>query len=207
MQIAIPLYPRFTALDAVGPYTVLAFAPDIAVTFVAAERGPVIDDKGQLTMEAASSFDEMARPDVIVVPGGPGTRAAMSDRRLLRWIAEAHEHTRVTASVCSGALVLGAAGLLQGRSATTHWGWLQYLKGLGAVPVAERVVIDGRLMTAAGVSAGIDMGLTLLATLTSAETAQTVQLAIEYDPRPPFQAGSPHSAPPGMAKHALGLIS
>ncbi|HEU4544398.1 MAG TPA: DJ-1/PfpI family protein [Jiangellaceae bacterium] len=115
--------------------------------------------------------------------------------------------SQLTASVCSGALVLGVAGLLQGRSATTHWGWLQYLKGLGAVPVAERVVIEGELMTAARVSAGIDTGLTLLATLTSAETAQTVQLAIEYDPRPPFQAGSPHTAPPGLAKHALALIS
>jgi transcriptional regulator GlxA family with amidase domain len=185
---------------------VLAFAPGIDVTFVAPEPGPVVDDRGQLTIEATSSFDELTGPDVVIVPGGPGTRAAMSDGRLLQWIRRAHENTRVTASVCTGSFILGAAGLLRQQRATTHWGWLQRLEDVGAAPVAERVVVEGKIMTAAGVSAGIDMGFTLLAELTSDELARTVQLAIEYDPRPPFHTGSPGAAPTDRAERALRLI-
>ncbi|MEU6430062.1 DJ-1/PfpI family protein [Microbispora sp. NPDC046973] len=206
MNIAIPLYPRFTALDAVGPYTVLAFAPGCTVTFVAAEPGPVLDDRGSLSLAATASYDDVPAPDVIVVPGGPGTIEALADAELLGWIARAHERTRWTTSVCSGSFLLGAAGLLKGRRATTHWGWLDQLAGFGAEPVSERVVADGRIVTAAGVSAGIDMALTLLAEMRDEETAQAVQLAIEYDPRPPFDAGNPKTAPAGLTDRAMALI-
>ncbi|MEU8249125.1 DJ-1/PfpI family protein [Nonomuraea sp. NPDC048916] len=147
-------------LDAVGPYPVLAFAPGYTVTFVAAEPGPVLDDRGGLTLTATASYADLPHPDMVVVPGGPGTAGALSDRRLLGWLGRAHERTRWTTSVCSGSLLLGAAGLLKGRKATTHWGWLEQLAVFGAEPVSERVVTDGRLVTAAGVSAGIDMALT-----------------------------------------------
>lgn len=207
MHVAIPLYPRFTALDAVGPYTVLAYAPGYTVTFVAAEPGPVVDDRGSLTLQATAAFAEVPRPDMILVPGGPGTREAMSDPELIGWIGRAHEHAQWTTSVCSGSFLLGAAGLLTGHRATSHWGWVERLANFGATPVRERVVVDGTVVTAAGVSSGIDMALTLLAEASDAVTAQTVQLAIEYDPKPPFDAGSPATAPPGLAERALRLIS
>ncbi|MGA4988792.1 DJ-1/PfpI family protein [Nonomuraea bangladeshensis] len=206
MHVAIPLYPRFTALDAVGPYTVLAFAPGWRVTFVAAEPGPVTDDRGSLSLAATASYDDVPDPDVIVVPGGPGTFDALADEALLGWIRRAHGRTSWTTSVCSGSLLLGAAGLLDGLRATTHWAALELLREYGAEPVSERTVVQGKVVTAAGVSAGIDMALTLLARATDEETAQTVQLAIEYDPRPPFDAGSPRTAPAGLADRALQLI-
>ncbi|MFB4316778.1 DJ-1/PfpI family protein [Actinomadura sp. 21ATH] len=206
MHVAIPLYPRFTALDAVGPYTVLAFAPGWTVTFVAAGRGPVQDDQGSLNLTATAAYAEVPRPDVIVVPGGPGTLEALSDQALLSWLAEAHEHTRWTTSVCSGSYLLGAAGLLRGLKATTHWGVLDGLTSFEAEPVSERVVEQGRVITAAGVSAGIDMALTLLAKATDAGTARSVQLAIEYDPRPPFDAGSASTASPELRAAAMNLI-
>lgn len=202
MNIAILLYPRFTALDAVGPYTVFAFAPGWRVTFVAAEPGPVTDDAGTLTLHATAGYRDVTRPDVLVVPGGPGTADALTDRALLDWIAEAHRHARWTTSVCSGAFLLGAAGLLTGRRATTHWGWLDRLGTVGAVPVSERVVRDGTVVTAAGVSAGIDMALSLLGEATDVPTAQAVQLAIEYDPRPPY----PLNSTPETVRTALSLI-
>lgn len=206
MQVAIPLYPRFTALDAVGPYTVLACAPGCTVTFVAAEPGPVPDDQGSLALTATASYADLPRPDIVVVPGGPGTAAALSDQALLGWIRRAHEHTRWTTSVCSGSFLLGAAGLLTGRKATSHWGWLEHMGSFGAEPVGERVVPDGKIMTAAGVSAGIDMALTLVAETAGRPTAQAVQLAIEYDPQPPFQSGSAATAGAGLKEQALALI-
>lgn len=206
MHVAILLYPRFTALDAVGPYTVLAFAPGWTVTFVAAEPGPVTDDQGTLTLTATASYEDLPRPDVIVVPGGPGTFDAMSDEALLGWLRQAHEHSRWTTSVCSGSFVLAAAGLLEGLRATSHWALLDMLPQYGAEPVSERVVAQGRIVTAAGVSAGIDMALTLLAQATDEITAQSVQLVIEYDPHPPFGAGSPKTAPEGLTELALKLI-
>ncbi|MEV0168826.1 DJ-1/PfpI family protein [Nonomuraea fuscirosea] len=206
MHVAIPLYPRFTALDAVGPYTVLAFAPGWTVTFVAAVPGPVIDDKASLAITATASFADLPRPDVILVPGGPGTLAAMGDQQLLSWIRAAHEHTRWTTSVCSGSFVLGAAGVLAGRKATSHWGWAEQLPAVGAEHVKERVVFDGKIVTAAGISSGIDMALTFLAEAQDEETARTVQLAIEYDPQPPFNAGNPHTAPAFRREAALNLI-
>lgn len=206
MQVAIPLYPRFTALDAVGPYQVMAFTPDWTVTFVAGERGPVLDDKGTLGLVATATYDDLPRPDIIVVPGGIGTYAAISDQSLLGWVRAAHEHTRWTTSVCSGAYVLGAAGLLDGRPATTHWGYLEQLAGFGTRPVAERWVADGKIWTAAGVSAGIDMALALLAQAEDEDTARTVQLTIEYDPDPPFDSGSAKTATPELKAKAMKLI-
>jgi transcriptional regulator GlxA family with amidase domain len=206
MHVAIPLYPKFTALDAVGPYTVFAFAPGWRVTFVAAEPGPVTDDVGTLTLRATAAYGELPSPDIVLVPGGAGTVEAIGDRALLDWIAAAHPHARWTTSVCSGSFLLGAAGLLRGRRATTHWGWLDQLAGVGAVPVSERIVRDGDIVTAAGVSAGIDMALTLLGDTVDERTAQAVQLAIEYDPQPPYDTGSPHKAPPGLAETSRGLI-
>ncbi|MFI7545475.1 DJ-1/PfpI family protein [Actinoplanes sp. NPDC049599] len=204
MHVAIPLYPRFTALDAVGPYTVLGFAPGITVTFVAAAPGPVTDDLGSLTLTATAGYAALAHPDVIVVPGGPGTAEAMADTGLRDWLVAAR--ARWTTSVCSGSFLLAGAGLLAGRRATSHWGWRDGLAAFGAQPVEERVVIDGPVITAAGVSAGIDMALTLLARLRDDNTARAVQLAMEYDPDPPFAAGSPRCAPPGLAERALALI-
>ena len=207
MQVAIPLYHRFTALDAAGPYQVLAYTPGWTVTFVGPETGPVVDDKGGLSLSVTATYDEVPRPDVVVVPGGPGTLQAVFDERLLNWLRGAHEHTRWTTSVCSGSFVLGAAGLLNGLKATGHWGWLEHLAGVGAVPTEGRVVRAGKIWTAAGVSAGIDMALSLVAEAADEATAQTVQLAIEYDPQPPFQAGSPTTAPSELAEKALALIT
>ncbi|MET7751455.1 DJ-1/PfpI family protein [Micromonospora sp. NPDC005367] len=206
MHVAIPLYPRFTALDAVGPYTVLAFAPDVTVTFVAAATGTVVDDVGSLALTATATYADVPRPDVVLVPGGPGTLSAMADAALLDWIRQAHEHSTWTTSVCSGSFLLGAAGLLQGRRATTHWGWLSRLATVGAEPVSERVVTDGKIVTAAGVASGIDMALTLLALMRDDVTAQAVQLAIEYAPDPPFKAGHPDAAPAELREPALRLI-
>ena len=195
MEIAIPLFDRFTALDAVGPYQVLSMLPPATVRFVAAEPGPVRTDNGMLTVIAEARYEEVAEPDVLVVPGGPGTRAMLTDERLLDWIRSAHEGSRYTTSVCTGSLLLAAAGLLDGVDATTHWMSREELAGLGAQPLPERVVERGKLITAAGVSAGIDMGLRLAELLAGAEAAQAVQLVLEYDPQPPFDAGSPEKAP------------
>ena len=195
MEIAIPLFDRFTALDAIGPYQVLSMLPQARVRFVAAEPGPVRTDNGMLTVIAAAGYEHVPEPEVLVVPGGPGTRAMLSDERLLDWIRSAHERSRYTTSVCTGSLLLAAAGLLDGVDATTHWLSRDELAGLGARPVPERVVERGKMITAAGVSAGIDMGLRLAELLAGPEAAQAVQLAIEYDPQPPFDAGSPEKAP------------
>ncbi|SDG40899.1 DJ-1/PfpI family protein [Sinosporangium album] len=207
MHIAIPLFPAFTALDVVGPYTGLAFAPGFTTTFVSDRPGPVTDDQGALTLTATASYDEVPRPDIIIVPGGPGTTDALSDDGLLNWIKRAHEHTAWTTSVCTGSLLLGAAGALRGLRATTHWSLLEQLEHYGARPCEERVVIEGKVATAAGVSAGLDMALTLLARIRGEDTAQLVQLVIEYDPEPPFRAGSTKTAPPELVERARELLS
>jgi transcriptional regulator GlxA family with amidase domain len=195
MDIAIVLYDRFTALDAIGPYEVLSRLPGARITFVAESAGPLRTDNGMLTMHAERSFDELPRPDILLVPGGPGEVAARAGERLTGWLVEAHEHTTWTTSVCTGSLILGAAGLLDGRRATTHWLAMEALARLGATPTQERVVFDGKIVTAAGVSAGIDMALTFAAELAGPTVAQAIQLGIEYDPQPPFDAGSPLKAP------------
>ncbi|MFG2957766.1 DJ-1/PfpI family protein [Streptomyces sp. NPDC048291] len=195
MQIAIVLFDRFTALDAVGPYETLGRLPDSEVVFVAEEAGPVRTDNGQLALTAAKTFAEVPHPDVVVVPGGPGQTPQMTNQALLDWLRAADAGSTWTTSVCTGSLLLAAAGLLDGRRATSHWLALDALRGFGAEPSGERVVLDGKYVTAAGVSAGIDMGLTLIGRIAGDVVAQTVQLGIEYDPQPPYDAGSPRTAP------------
>ena len=200
MDIAILLYDRFTALDAIGPYETLGRLPDATVTFVATEKGPLRTDQGSLAIVADATLDELPHPDIVVVPGGPGTEQAMGHEPTLEWIRAAHETSQWTTSVCTGSLILAAAGILAGVPATSHWQAFGILELLGAVPTHERVVIDGKIVTAAGVSAGIDMGLTLAARIAGDAVAQGIQLGIEYDPQPPFDAGSPESAPPEVVE-------
>jgi len=194
--IAIPLFAHFTALDGIGPYEVLQRIPDFDVTFVGHRRGVVRSDNGMLGVEVDATFEELPRPDVVVFPGGFGTRALVTDERVLEWVRAAHTGTRFTTSVCTGSLVLAAAGLLDGLSAATHWGALDRLGELGAVPTGERVVehLDRRIITAAGVSSGIDMALRLVELLVDRTAAEAAQLMIEYDPQPPFDSGSTATA-------------
>ncbi len=198
MDIAIALYDGFTALDAVGPFETLSRLPDARVTWVAHDAGLVRTDNGMLALEASARFEEVPHPEILVVPGGWGTRALVSDERLLAWIRAAHETSTWTTSVCTGSLLLGAAGVLDGLPATSHWLELETLAGYGAAPTGRRVVRAGKVVTAAGVSSGIDMGLWLIGEIAGAEHAQRVQLEIEYDPQPPFDAGSPEKAPPEL---------
>ncbi|HVN50622.1 MAG TPA: DJ-1/PfpI family protein [Acidimicrobiales bacterium] len=200
MDIAIFIFDRFTALDAVGPYETLSRLPDATVTFVAAERGLVRTDVGSLGLMADASIEELTEPDVVVVPGGPGQVLPMGDEATLAWLRHAHEHTQWTTSVCTGSLILAAAGLLEGKRATTHWQGMEFLAATGVEVVDQRVVFDGKIVTAAGVSAGIDMGLALAAHVAGDEVAQAIQLGIEYDPQPPFDAGSRHKAPPAVVE-------
>jgi putative intracellular protease/amidase len=195
MKIAIPLYDGFTALDAVGPYEVLQSLPGARVTWLAAAPGPVGADTGQLHLHADAAFEDLPDPDILIVPGGLGTDAVLDDHRLVGWIRRAHETSRWTASVCTGSLLLGAAGVLEGLEATTHWPVLDMLSRFGARPTNRRVVEQGKVITAAGVSSGIDMALLLAARLAGDEVAQAIQLAIEYDPEPPFDTGSTEKAP------------
>jgi putative intracellular protease/amidase len=191
MQIAIPLFDRFTALDAVGPYEVLSRLPGARVDFVAAEPGVYRTDTRMLAIDVEKSFDSVPRPDILVVPGGAGTRTVMHDERTLDWVRGVHEQSDYTTSVCTGALVLTAAGVLDGLESTTHWLYTDYLEK----PVKRRVVEQGKVITAAGVSAGIDMALALAGKIAGPGVAQAIQLGIEYDPQPPFDAGSPDKAP------------
>ncbi|MFH8656098.1 DJ-1/PfpI family protein [Streptomyces afghaniensis] len=195
MQIAIVLYDRFTALDAVGPYETLGRLPDAETVFVAEEPGPVRNDSGNLALVADRTLADVPHPDIIVIPGGPGPLPLAADGPLLTWLRAADETSTWTTSVCTGSLLLAAAGLLRGRRATSHWLALEELKRHGAEPTGERVVTDGKYVTAAGVSAGIDMGLALLGRIAGDTHAQIVQLATEYDPQPPYDAGSPGKAP------------
>jgi transcriptional regulator GlxA family with amidase domain len=194
LRIAIPIFDRITALDAVGPYEVVSRIPGARVAFVAAEPGAYRTENAMLALVADLALEELPRPDVLIIPGGFGTRALLDDERMLAWIREAHEHSMWTTSVCTGALLLAAAGLLDGLEATTHWTAFDLLAQLGARPVSERVVERGRIVTAAGVSAGIDMALILAARIAGDEVAQAIQLGIEYDPHPPFTSGSPATA-------------
>ncbi|MFI6048483.1 DJ-1/PfpI family protein [Streptomyces violascens] len=196
MQIAILLYDRFTALDAVGPYEILSRTPGAETVFVAERAGLVRNDnRGSLGLAADRTLGEVTRPDVVVVPGGPGQTEQMDNAVVLDWLRAVDATSTWTTSVCTGSLLLGAAGLLQGRRATSHWLGLDHLATFGARPTGERVVIDGKYVTAAGVSSGIDMGLTLLGRIAGDERAQAVQLLTEYDPQPPYDAGSPDKAP------------
>lgn len=195
MLIAIPLFSGLTALDAVGPYEVLSRLPDAEVRFVATRRGVKRTDRRGLGLEADLDLADVQQCDVVVVAGGPGQAQAAQDQRLLAWLRQVDEQTTFTTSVCTGSLVLGAAGLLCGRRATTHWLSVDALPDFGATFENCRVVRDGKYVTAAGVSAGIDMGLTLAAALTNEDVAQAIQLNIEFDPQPPYKAGNPLIAP------------
>jgi putative intracellular protease/amidase len=195
MDIAIPLYDGFTALDAIGPYEVLSRLPDARVWFVADEPRPVSTDTEMLSLNAERSLDELPSPEVIVVPGGPGSRRAMHDEALLAWLRTAHESSQWTTSVCTGSLLLGAAGILDGLEASTHWLATDLLKSQGAIPSSRRVVEQGKIITSAGVSSGLDMALTLADRIAGPIFAQAIQLAIEYDPQPPFDSGSEEKAP------------
>ena len=200
MQIAIPLYEGVTALDAVGPYEVLSRLPGSTLTFVAEEPGPKRTDNDLLALTASHSLGDVTEPDVIVVPGGPYARDIPAQAALIEWIRSVHPHTTWTTSVCTGSLLLGEAGVLDGLEATTHWLERETLRRYGATPSLERVVEQGKVITAAGVSSGIDMALTLAARIAGDDVAQALQLAIEYDPRPPFDSGSPESAPPHIVE-------
>jgi transcriptional regulator GlxA family with amidase domain len=198
MNTAILLYDGFTALDAIGPYEVLSRLPGSRVTFVAAETGPVRTDNRMLAIDADAELADLPAPDVVLVPGGPGEVAARAGGPALDWLRAAHKTSTWTTSVCTGSLILAAAGLLDGRRATGHWLAMDKLRELGADAVAERFVFDGKIVTAAGVSAGIDMALALAARIAGDDVAQAIQLGIEYDPHPPFDAGSPDTAPPDI---------
>jgi transcriptional regulator GlxA family with amidase domain len=195
MNITIVLYDRFTALDAVGPYEVLSRIPGANVEFAAVEPGPLRSDNGMLTLLVERALEDVRSPEIVLVPGGPGEVAARAGGTALDWLNEADRTSTWTTSVCTGSLILAAAGLLEGKRATSHWLALEELRRFGAEPTAERVVFDGKYVTAAGVSAGIDMALALAATVAGDAVAQAIQLGIEYDPAPPFDAGSPLKAP------------
>ncbi len=195
MRIAILVFDGLTALDAIGPYEILSRLPETELRFVAKEPGTKRTDTGALGIEADLALPELPDPEIVLVPGGRGSRSLMSDDEILGWLRGVHGQSTWTTSVCTGSLVLGAAGILQGKRATTHWAHLDRLSELGAEPLGERFVEDGKIVTAAGVSSGIDMSLALAARIAGDTVAQAIQLGIEYDPEPPFDAGSPDKAP------------
>jgi len=205
MEVAILLFDGVTALDAIGPYEVFRCVPQATVRLVAHKQGPKRTDAGITLLQAEHTIEEVDAPDILVVPGTSQPSALLSDPAVLEWIRAVDAHTKWTTSVCTGALGLGAAGLLVGKRATTHWVALEGLRQFGAEPVGQRVVRDGKIVTAAGVSAGIDMALTLTALEWGEEAAMMVQLAIEYDPHPPFNAGSPATAPAGVVERLREL--
>jgi transcriptional regulator GlxA family with amidase domain len=196
MQTVFALYPGFTALDFIGPYQVLSNVPGNDVVLATVTPGVLSDDNGLLHVKVDTALADVPAPDIVVVPGGPlrSIHAAM-ESPLVDWLRAAHEHTTWTTTVCTGALILGATGLLDGLPATTHWLSYDELAECGAHPTEQRVVVDGKIVTAAGVSSGIDMALTLVGKQWGDELAQGIQLGIEYDPQPPYDAGAPSKAP------------
>jgi len=205
VKIVILLYEGFTALDAIGPYEVLRSVPGWEVEFVAQQRGEVRTDSGAVGLTADRSLEEVGTPEIVLVPGGMGTRKKMEDEEILAWLRRVDETSKWTTSVCTGSLLLAAAGLLDGRRATGHWAWLEPLQEFGADPVGGRYVEDGKVITAAGVSAGIDMALYLVGREVGPDVAQAIQLGIEYDPDPPFDAGSPEKAPASIVELVSGI--
>jgi transcriptional regulator GlxA family with amidase domain len=203
MQIALALYPKFTVLDIIGPFQVLADVPGHEVVFVAGEAGPVVDHTGRCPLVASATFAEVTAPDVVVVPG---ELFADWDDRVVEWLRQVHPTTTWTTSVCTGSLYLAGAGILDGVDATTHWARKEQLERLGARYTEQRVVERGKVITAAGVSSGTDMALTLLDRMHGPAVAQSVQLAIEYDPQPPFDAGSPSKAPADIVELARAAL-
>jgi transcriptional regulator GlxA family with amidase domain len=206
-QIAIVVYPGFTALDFIGPYEVLRNLPDAEVRFLWHEPGPITADSGALLVGATHSFDETPSPDILLVPGGLTTFEHARDQKLLDWVRRAHRATTWTTSVCSGSVILAAAGLLEGKRATSHWLALPMLKTFGVTPVDdERIVNEGKIVTAAGVSAGIDLGLWLTGQMAGEAKAKTIQLIIEYDPQPPFDSGHMSKASAATKATATAML-
>ena len=202
MQIVIALFDRFTALDAVGPHQVLHHLPDAEVIFAAERVRAVSDESRTLTLQAQASYADVPRPDIVVVPGGPGEAAQKTAGPLQDWLIEADKTSTWTTSVCTGSLILAGAGLLKDRRATTYWLAYEELRHLGAIPQpGERYVFDGKYVTAAGVSAGIDMALALAGRVAGDEVAKRIQLGIEYDPHPPYHSGSPAAAKPEIVEY------
>jgi putative intracellular protease/amidase len=206
MDIAIPIFDDFTALDAVGPYEVLSRIGG-RVRFVGAHAGPVRTDNGMLQLVAEAALEDVPAPEIVVVPGGVGTRALTTDERWLSWLRGAHATSTWTTSVCTGSLLLGAAGILDGLEATSHWLELETLRRYGARPTARRVVEQGRVITTAGVSAGIDMALVLAARVAGDDAARAIQLALEYDPEPPFDCGSVGKADPATVERIRAQVA
>ena len=205
--VGLILYSQFTALDIVGPFQTLVDVPDLDVFFVAAQKGPVRDHTGRLTLEATHSFDEVDALDVVVVPGGFADRNIDATHDVVQFIRRIHPTTTWTTSVCTGSIFLAHAGILDGRTATTHWASYNRLQTLGALPTEQRVVQEGKIITAAGVSSGIDMGLTLVAALEGEDMAKVIQLAIEYDPQPPFDSGAPSKVSPEFKEFVLSIFN
>ncbi|GHE35499.1 glutamine amidotransferase [Streptomyces longispororuber] len=205
MDIVIPLFDRFEPLDAIGPYEILAYVPGASVRFVTAEPGLIEDVLGSMPVHVPTRYSEVERCDVLLIPGGGSFKTMSADPGFLDWVRRIHAGTRFTTSVCTGSLVLGAAGLLEGLTATTHWNAAASLESYGAVYTAERVVRQGRVITSAGVSSGIDMAIQLAALLTDEVTAQAIQLYTEYDPQPPFDTGSVAKAPAEVVARARTL--
>ena len=207
MRVVILIFEKITALDAVGPYEVFSAVPGWEVEFAAKEAGAVRTDSGALGLVADRAIADVRYADLVLVPGGEGSRPLLTDEPVLEWLRGIDETTRYTTSVCTGALVLGAAGLLEGKRATTHWLFREQLREFGAEPAVERVVEEGKVFTAAGVSSGIDMALRLVEKEAGPEVAQAVQLAIEYDPQPPHEAGSPEKAPKEIVELVRSVAS
>ncbi|BBG00890.1 MULTISPECIES: DJ-1/PfpI family protein [Pseudonocardia] len=207
MQIAIVLYPDFTALDVVGPYEVLGRLPGAEVVFVAEDPGLVRNDQRSLVVSPEATLDEVTNPDIVLVGGGPGSRLQLDDGKLHEWLRAVDRTSTWTTSVCTGAPILAAAGLLRGRRATTHWAAMEVLARFGAIPVHDRVVVDGHYVSGAGVSAGIDMSLMLAGRIAGDDVAQMVQLIIEYAPEPPYAAGSLDVAPESVVERARAALA
>lgn len=203
LKVGLVLYPKFTALDIVGPFQTLVDVPGVDAFFVAKQAGPVVDHTGRLTLTATMAFDEVDSLDVVVVPGGFADGHIQPGDDVVEFIKRIHPTTQWTTSVCTGSIYLAHAGLLAGTTATSHWAAYSRLAALGALPTETRVVEVGKIITAAGVSSGIDMGLTLVARLAGDDMAKSIQLAIEYDPQPPFDSGAPSKASPEI----LSLVS
>lgn len=198
-RIGMLMFPRLTQLDMTGPYEVLARLPDTKVELVSCTRDPVTTDRGMQIVPTVT-YAECPPLDVVMVPGGPGQQDLMEDEEALAFLRRQAAGAKYITSVCTGSLVLGAAGLLKGKRATCHWAALEHLKLLGAIPVSDKVVVDGTVVTGAGVTSGIDFALTLAAILEGEEAAREIQLQIEYDPAPPFDSGSPNTAPRAMVE-------
>jgi len=205
--VGLVLYPRFTALDIVGPFQTLVDVPGLNVFFVAAQKGPIVDHTGKLTLEATHSFDEIDSLDVLVVPGGMADRDIDTNNDVVQFIKKIHPTTTWTTSVCTGSIFLAHAGVLDGLTATTHWASYDRLHALGATPTEQRVVTEGKIITAAGVSSGIDMGIVLVAAMEGDDMAKLIQLAIEYDPQPPFDSGAPSKVSPEFKQFALQIFN